>query len=195
MADEAPVTFEVTSGRMAVSDPCYAPGTWCMGYLDPVPNGTWIASAKYLIAAGWGERIAQLEIWHKDALGKIEPTEDDWSPADHIDVGVDSGQAGFFDGDYFDQTPRGEYGDTESFYGRACTLTHTDAPGAPHYQTFGSLFGRGVVTSSGFGDGSYDCFVLLHEARIVAVRLVFIFDEELEGDDEFDRAELDEVVA
>lgn len=191
-------TFEVTSGALAVSDPCYTPDVWCMGYLEGVKNGIWHTDVLYLSneqTCGWGERIAELRIFHV-SLNEFpdEDMVDGWTVAD-ITVGVDSGQAGFFDKEFFDVTPRGEYIDEESFYGKACTLTHSDDAEAKfrmglaleegeHYYTHGILFDRGVVSSSGLGDGSYECLFLRIDGEIVAAKIVFLTEEDFEDEEE-----------
>lgn len=34
-------SFDVHSGELIVSDPCYSLGTWCQGKLENVRNGEW----------------------------------------------------------------------------------------------------------------------------------------------------------
>ena len=34
--------FEITSGKIVCSDPCYKTDVWCMGIVDNVENGSWI---------------------------------------------------------------------------------------------------------------------------------------------------------
>lgn len=88
--------FEVKSGKLVVSDPCYNRDTWCMGFLDNVRNGKWFAAILKMNAGdGWGERV-----WELAAFTKGGSPSGDWEKTD-IDVGVDSGQAGIFDdGEY-----------------------------------------------------------------------------------------------
>lgn len=40
-------TFEVISGKLVVSDPCYAEDLWCCNALENVRNGVWNAHAIY----------------------------------------------------------------------------------------------------------------------------------------------------
>ena len=37
--------FDVVSGRLAVSDPCYDEDVWCRGELENAKNGYWLAFA------------------------------------------------------------------------------------------------------------------------------------------------------
>lgn len=161
-------TFEVTSGKLVVSDPCYSRGTWCMGILEGVRKGTWTARIFISDEKEWGKRVAELEVLHsgvKDppALGLWENT--------GIDVGVDSGQAGFWDDSKFGNG-EGAHDDPESFYGKACNKTL-------HGGQAGVMDG-GVVSSSGYGDGGYDCYVLKDGDDIVGAKIIFITEDDSE---------------
>lgn len=186
-------TFEVTSGAIAVSDPCYTSETWCMGYLENVKNGTW----NFEVIYGYEDRIKELRIFHADLSEFPDPEKSDLLESD-IEVGVDSGQAGFFDKEFFDTTPKGKYGETGSFYDTACGLTYnrdldrrlrngeTAAEGEKYF-TAGVLMGRGVVSSSGFGDGCYDCLYHVDEqtGQIDAAMIIFMEDEEEDEEGNF----------
>ena len=94
--------FEVVSGKITCSDPCYSPGTWCSGEVK-AKNGKWKAFVIRSDEEEWGTRIAQLVVFHEsfevkpDDLGRL-------GKETGIDGGVDSGQFGFFDeGHYQDE--------------------------------------------------------------------------------------------
>jgi len=128
-------TFECDSGVLRVTDPCYSKETWCAGTVANCRKGTWIAEIERQNCGSWGNRIARLTVTHE--LGGTGPDEDAG-----FEVGVDSGQAGVFDDRHYpDDT------DDSPFYDECCRLTLAKA-GA------GAL-SFGVVSSSGFGDGSY----------------------------------------
>lgn len=113
--------FNVSSNQLRVTDPCYTKGTWCAGVLENVLPGKWIAEkvvASNEETGGWGDRIAELCIWHGDYIGKVDAHE-----LTKIDVGVDSGQAGFFDESQYPEGETGEYGDLDTFYGKVCDGT------------------------------------------------------------------------
>lgn len=224
--------FTLTSGKLRVTDPCYDKDTWCAGVLENVLPGEWQAEA--IVASDsvtrWGGRIAELCIWHKDYIGKIDAHE-----LTDVDVGVDSGQAGFFDEQFYPEgESTGEYGDLNTFYGKVC-----DGTAGPRFERevlmhdkselerFEALYtswgtkpkeeideiirqlseskkieryhnylgianvGFGVATSSGYGDGGYDCYVGRNkEGQIVAAKIVFIdLNEEDEDEYEFDDSE------
>ena len=42
-------SFEVKSGALRVTDPCYDMDTWCAGTLEDVKNGKWLAHIGYHI--------------------------------------------------------------------------------------------------------------------------------------------------
>lgn len=154
--------FEVTSEKLMVSDPCYNLGTWCQGILENVRNGKW----RGLSVKGktdWGNRVWEVRAVHSDYSVDIAMSE-----KMNIDVGVDSGQAGFFDLSHF-KGGQDEYGDG-GWYDQCCDLTLGPA--------------GGVVTSSGFGDGSYRCYVARDNGQIVAAKIVFVLREEEYVDEE-----------
>jgi hypothetical protein len=166
--------FQITSGSVYISDPCYDIGTWCQGKTDNVKNGTW--KAHIIIATneetGWGNRVAELVAIHESAIdNKFEFEENSGA-----DIGVDSGQAGIFDKEVY------KGGDDENWYEECCdkTLSENQA---------GVLEG-GVVSSSGFGDGSYNAFYERdEEGNIIAIKIDFLSEEE---EDDEDDEELDD---
>lgn len=170
-------TFEVSSGGLRVTDPCYDVQTWCAGTLR-AKDGTWSAELRHSDEGDWGKRVAELVVRHADHP-RAEPTR----PAG-IDAGVDSGQCGFFDEAKYASNQGGEYGDLSTFYGQACRATSTasgDCSGG------GIVMGFGAVSSSGYGDGSYEVYVHEVDGQAVAARLVFIPEDEDDlGEDELD---------
>jgi len=172
-----PVTFKVDSGRLIVTDPCYTQGTWCSGLLTDVRQGVWEATALIVDSGDWGGRVAKLMVRHQEHDDLSEPQE-----LCGFEVGVDSGQAGFFDFHIYPQGDEtGDYGDLSTFYGRACYATLGDDRNE-HSQCGGVVDGHGVATRSGFGDGGYDCYARRDNGEVVAAMIVFIADEELDED-------------
>ena len=152
--------FKVTD-KIIVADPCYHYNNLGTLLLDNVLSGKYIASAEVV-----DNRIAALAISHCDFKNAILESE----TAGYI--AVDSGQAGFFDFDFFRKNEGGEFGDLDSFYGLACSITLSP-------KQAGVIKKRGVVSASGFGDGCYEVLVCKDEAgKIVAASLIF-FEEEV----------------
>ena len=85
-------TFNVTSGKICITDPCYGKGTWCGNYDLPAKNGEWAVEVLMSNCGSWGNRVAELQCWHVEA-GKIDNGK--WLRLKN-EVGVDSGQAGVF---------------------------------------------------------------------------------------------------
>ena len=52
--------FEVTDNVLVISDPCYEPGTWCMGQILDVKPGIWTAQIGICHNKKWGDRVAYL---------------------------------------------------------------------------------------------------------------------------------------
>ena len=162
--------------KVIVSDPCYGLNTWCQGVLENVLPGTYDCEVEYSDEGAWGVRVASIEVTHEDcrAYG-FESV--------NFTVGVDSGQAGIFDYEYYAKyhtdTNNGLEVD-DGWYDRVCDITLSE-------DSAGTIDELGFVSSSGYGDGGYGCWVARNrDGYIVAIRIEYITeeDEEDEYDDE-----------
>ena len=152
-------SFKVTD-KIIVADPCYDYDNLGTLILDNVLSGKYIATAeveKNLVVA--------LHISHSDFKNDILENESVGY------IAVDSGQAGFFDLNFYRKNQGGEVGDLNSFYGLACAITLSP-------KQAGVIKKRGVVSSSGFGDGCYDVFVSRDECDKIVAASLFFFEEE-----------------
>ena len=164
--------FELSQPDLVISDPCYEPGTWCAGTIKAKP-GKWICDI-LIGPTDWYTRVKRLRARHESVSEAVYALE---FADTGIDVGVDSGQCGLFD--------RARYESDvceESAYQKICVVTlRSECSG-------GIIPGKsGVVSESGFGDGSYTA--LTHntpQGEAVAVQIVFISDD---ADEEADSTE------
>ena len=169
-------TFDVISSELVVSDPGYKPGSWGTGRLKNVRPGCWDAGISMADLGDWGDRIAMLSIWHENAPEKGELNR---RKADFV-VGVDSGQAGFFDAAHYrdssviDTAPARTWSDSESvWYDHCCEITLSSMQAG--------ILPFGTVSASGFGDGCYSCFYYTNSVgEILRAEIVFITEDELE---------------
>ena len=154
-------SFKVESGAMRVTDPCYDTSVWCSGQLDNVRDGIWDAFVKESDESDWGVRNAELIVIHENAKLTPQDVSDKPGEAAEFEVGVDAGQAGFFDLKYYTET---------------CDEGGRPIDDVPNHS------GMGVSCSSGFGDGGYTCFTHrhMHNGEIIAAKIVFITDEKEE---------------
>ena len=161
--------FQIISGKAVVSDPCYTRGTWCAGVIKNVKNGTWVGIIRKSDEGKWGTRVAELLAFHEDYLGLIERKTWDWQP---IDVGVDSGQCGIFDETHYKDNkvvPRPwntHLIPDDDWYDMCCKATQGDVKGG--------TIPYGVVSSSGYGDGSYRCYTVTKDGKIVAIKITYL---------------------
>ena len=162
--------------EVMVSDPCYTIPTWCQIIVNNVLPGYYEPFVKKHDAGDWGNRVSMLMCIHEDYVGKEDELALAW--VEHAGtVGVDSGQAGIFSMESYrndsivDRIGLGD-GDV-SFFGN---FNRDDEEGEKWYvsmcsRTLGVLhhgsYDEGVVSSSGFGDGSYPLFVLTNEEDVV----------------------------
>lgn len=158
--------------QVVVSDPCYDLGTWCQGIVGIKP-GKYDAYAIITDEGSWGQRVAELVVLLSNA--KINGFNEELD----FEVGVDSGQAGIFNLDYYkEKQPDNEWEKDDSWYRRVCDITCSD-------EDCGTIDNEGVVSSSGYGDGGYVCYAAYNEDNeIVGLRIDFIpdYDDDEEDD-------------
>lgn len=128
--------FEMTSPVMRVSDPCYERDVWCCGTVDHCKLGTWEAGVLKTDEGEWGTRCAVLAVRHKDTgpdfnvirLGKVRKVACK-CVEQSFEVGVDSGQAGFFDDAFyqndtvFEELPAPGFAIGDLWYRHVCDIT------------------------------------------------------------------------
>ena len=181
-------TFEVTSGELVVSDPCYEVSTWCAGTVK-AKNGTWGVNYE---TTDDGSRIKEIWAYSMEAAVNRPHIVDELPGAAPLPFinGVDSGQLGYFDrthyrnndsakdlakqdfGEGYDREPGDEW------YRAACAITLSP-------ESFG-VMPHGVVSSSGWGDGSYKTQGIFNEdGECIGLRTVFIEDDYDDDEDDF----------
>ena len=178
-------------GEVIVSDPCYEVPTWCQEVIKNVRPGVYDTEVDYRESDGWGERVHSLTVLHENIKS---PKWEHYSN----NIGVDSGQAGVFcmtsyrDDQLSEQLPwlteKGNpFGDHpfmpmeeegSQWYTKMCDRTLSTEEGWGTYDT-------GVVSSSGYGDGSYELQVCQMDGLIHGFKIIFI-------DDSYEEEEVDE---
>jgi hypothetical protein len=152
--------FNIHSGFVNLTDPCYNTDTWCGAYKIPARTGRWNAEI-----AEDDDRVASFTVF-ADGFSDVMLS--------HMSVnfGVDSGQFGIFDSDTY-------VGDSDAdgrkWYFDICELTNPCCiiPDS-----------TGFCSSSGYGDGSYEGFSSYdEEGKLVKFRIEFITEEEDEEED------------
>lgn len=88
--------------KVVVSDPCYKIGTWCQGILENVKEGQYLAQS---YSQDNGTIVAGISLVHEDYIN----AELDYE-LQSFKVGVDSGQAGIFNYDYYEKYHKDETG-------------------------------------------------------------------------------------
>lgn len=186
-----------------VSDPCYDTETWCQALVENLKPGKYIG---YMKKADFGPgglggmRVTDIWITHTD-YPHLYPVK---ILDETIDIGVDSGQAGIYDKEYYEKYHIPEL--DEHWYNKEFDLIYCyDIDGNKYIgpypkinrKTFEiewissgqerrdgiALDKKGVVSFSGFGDGSYDLYARKNkEGQIIGLRINFI-DLRYEEDD------------
>lgn len=150
-------TFEVTSGQIMVSDPCYHEGSTILN----AKYGTW--EAKVVYSYKDHGRVKELYAYHKDHPRGIY--------FNNYQVGVDSGQMSVSDLQYYNDNVA-----SNGWYEKICKLTLN--------RDQGGVFEQICASSTGYGDGGYDLMVNEVDGLVVGVMIDFI--PEVESDEEYD---------
>lgn len=160
--------------KVMVSDPCYEVCVWCQGILSDVKPGVYNCYIDR--GARWGIRNYRLIVAHSS----LDINSVNCHELQDFEVGVDSGTAGIFDYQYYrehhninDEEPDT---DQETWYDAyVCDVSEDDVFICDN---------KGVWSSSGYGDGGYDCYVQRNEVgEIIAMEVIFISDDEEDEDD------------
>ncbi len=161
--------FQLESGWMVIADPGIGEEFWITkalgGMCSGVVKGGWEASIELETVGRWGTRVCSLTAVHSDA--------DDPNWERMGEVGVDTGQAGIFDGAFFrnDEAVKDlPKAIDDSFYGACCYHT---------LESYGGVFPFGAVSLSGLGDGVYLYYATLADREINGFRIVFIEEDEV----------------
>lgn len=161
-----------------VTDPCYNTDVWCMALIKNLKKGLYKCFGFVSDEGDWGMRNSRLTIVNADYTDKV-------LSYDFLgyNIGVDSGQAGFFDKAYYEKYHNGEYvddnPDDNAWYNRVCDITLNG-------DNCGTIDNKGVVSSSGYGDGCYSVYGAYNENNeLIALQLEFIWDDD-EDEEDFD---------
>ena len=150
------------NGTVMVTDPCYEPLNGCNQLVHSVLTGNWYCEVRTKNCGAWGKRISSLTIRHANyPKGKID---------EYVgSAGVDSGQCGFFDPEYYDKNqPDDDFDNLQSWYRRVCELTLNEPE-------WGTIENAGVVASSGYGDGCYPIYACRERSGfVVGLKIKFI---------------------
>lgn len=146
------------SSKVIVSDPCYSIPTWCQGIVKNVLPGYYKTDVFTTDETdGWGERCSHIVAIHEDYLNNENFNWEDSG----FDIGVDSGQAGIFCSTIYPKGDNtGDYGDSNSFYGKCCDATLSRL-------SYGIINKKGVVSSSGYGDGGYKLYLAKDNGQVI----------------------------
>jgi len=62
--------FNIDSGVMILTDPCYDKSAWCQIKDIPARNGKWFAFVRKQDEGEWGIRVAELCAIHSEVMGR-----------------------------------------------------------------------------------------------------------------------------
>ena len=141
-----------------ITDPCHEVGTWCQGLVTNIMPGEYRCIRRMTEDTVFNTtfRVAQIRvirIGYEAANLKYKKLP--------ITVGVDSGQAGIFNKDYYEKNQP-----NEDWYEKICEITDENH--------FGVINDEGVVSRSGYGDGSYRAYAAYANGKIVGIKIYFI---------------------
>ena len=209
--------------KVMISDPCYGLNTWCQGVLENVLPGEYECSARRRDNGYWGGRVDAIKVVHRNYIN--EPLNEHM---EEFAIGVDSGQAGIFDYEYYEQyhTDANDREHVNDNWYKMCCDTTSYTIENPNFKPFnwdeygpfdelndaddadrlielmkkfrqyresdnawrritkpdaGVIDGHGFVSSSGDGDGCYNCWTAQNaDGKTVSIRVEFVYDGEEE---------------
>jgi len=170
--------FNVKGDKIIATDPCYNKNNDGNYVIDNCMPGVWRAVAVLTDdTEGWGCRVSYLMI-SRENFESFKIKEETVRDV----IGVDSGQAGFFDYNFYPAGKRegGGFNDPVSdfdlFYDQCCTATL----GKRQADTVNKI---GAVSASGYGDGVYDLTLWKDGVgKVLAARIDFLNKEEKDED-------------
>ncbi len=157
--------------NIIISDPCCSLDIWCV-LKQKIKPGEYEARLEIADCGNWGKRVSALIITHKDHpfTLSVEEIGEAW---------VDSGQCGFWDMAKYVRAKKNRELD---FYDEVCDITLKRNGGV--YENWG------VVSETGYGDGSYSVFAGRNdENEIVSLEIRYINEEDEDEDYETDEDE------
>jgi hypothetical protein len=184
-------SFNVTSGKLVISDPCYrCDENVVQDYLKVVKakNGKWFFEVCYSDEGPWGDRVAGI-------IARHESYQYDESLKRGVmikNLCVDSGQMSIVDFEHYkndedakDFVPNltKEWGDHycenegDEWYRMISEISLSEESAG--------CFEHGCVSSSGFGDGSYNGLVT-YDGNNEAIKIDITFIEDEDSYDEFE---------
>lgn len=182
--------FNINSGSVKIGDPCYEPDVWCLGHCDDVLDGVW--KAKLFRAdkseIKYGPRNTALFAFNKkyfeNHFGFDDIEVERFIKGSYItqfclnyelwQLGVDSGQAGIYDLHNYIVNKENKSDDWCWNNNSKITLYDELEAGINPDK-------MGCVSSSGYGDGTYDYYCYYNkEGYVVAILIMFIEGEENE---------------
>ena len=153
-----------------------------------------IKELEELHASGKPFRTLYLHVKHSSVEDFTSPKSTEWHYNDQFDVGVDSGQAGFFDAGWFTEYSKGKSeshsrnrdSEWDKTYGMLCTLSsgpesHRNAKN-PNKEE-GGVFEFGANSYTAHGDGSAPMFYRLNDKGEV-IESIYHYEPDCDEDED-----------
>lgn len=137
--------------RVIVSDPAYSPNMWCQGVVQNMKPGAYKVYGEVIDCGDWGNRVSRIWIIHEDYINADINALLNYK-FEEFEVGVDSGNAGIYDFEYYQNLYAGNTRPND-WYDRIPEVTYNNPTG----QYFGTLDEKCIIASAGYGDGTYTC--------------------------------------
>ena len=162
-------SFQLDSDRIVAADPAFAGDERTRLTLTGAARGQWDAWIGKAELRDAGTRAVELGATRHGASGL------NWVVLGGLGVGVDSGQAGFYDPKYVGDASllppvttwrQPPIDDSNLWYSFSCDQTE--------YPNLAGLLPHGVVSSAGLGDGVYQLLVSRADGVLVGIRMIFV---------------------
>lgn len=175
---EITVSFgEITLGKkVQVTDPSYSLDVWCTKTIENMLPGEYGTFATVADRGMLGRRVSELMIVHKSVeLGDLK-----FIKTVAGDIGVDSGNCGFFDYKKLQEAKEAD-AKFEAEHNNIGPFTNKWWSVSDNLRALGgTLDDWGVLSHSGYGDGGYDLYLAYDESgeNVIAAKIVYLYNEE-----------------
>ena len=159
-------TLELTN-HVTVTDPCYTPNIWCAKQLVIVKPDRYTAYVRYTDNEN---RIAELRLIPESR--SVDEFDLEWTNIGS--AAVDSGTMTITDTEYFESFSKTE--DRNEAWNKIYATYYSGRD--EHGNVCHIIPDKAIVVSTGYGDGMYYIDAVIEDDEIVALRIIFISEDD-----------------
>lgn len=152
------------SKEVYLTDPCYNIKTWCQELLKNVKEGEWLVYYEYKQFDDDMQQLVILSLAHEDYGYSIFSETYDEIQESSI-LGVDSGNIGVFDKEYYEKYHYNDSINDEWYDNTICNFTKVTRRGLNITEN------KGVWVNTSYGDGVYVAKLYIKNGKICGIQI------------------------